>query len=42
MNHTCNKIRKEMKVTDLKTFIYADDITIRDDDIKEHEIRLAH
>jgi hypothetical protein len=40
ISNICNKIR-EMKVTDLKTFIYAGDIRIWDDDVKELETRLA-
>jgi hypothetical protein len=31
-----------MKVTDLKAFIYADNIMIWDDSVKELEIRLCH
>jgi hypothetical protein len=36
----CNKIKEKMKVTDLKTFIYSDDIMIWGDE-KEPDIRLA-
>jgi retron-type reverse transcriptase len=39
MNEICNKIR-EKKETDLKAFIYADDIW--GEDVKECETKLTH
>jgi hypothetical protein len=42
MNDICNKIREKMKVIELKTFIYAEDIKTWGDKMKEPETRLAH
>jgi hypothetical protein len=42
MNDACNKIKGKMEVSDLKAFIYADDIMILDDNVKELETKLAH
>jgi hypothetical protein len=39
MNNVCSKIKEEMKVTDLKAFIYADNIMILGDSMKELRIR---
>jgi hypothetical protein len=42
MNNACNKIKEKMKITDSTAFTYADVIIIRDDNVKELEIKLAH
>jgi hypothetical protein len=42
VNDVCNKIKEKMKVTDLKSFIYVDNIMIWGDSVKEFKIRLAH
>jgi hypothetical protein len=40
INDVCNKIKEKMKVIDLKAFIYAADIMICSDNMKELEIRI--
>jgi hypothetical protein len=42
MKDVCNKIQEKIKVTDLKSFIYADDMMIWGDKVKDLKIRLAH
>jgi hypothetical protein len=41
MNDIGNKIREKLEVTDLKTFIYVDDVMLWGNDMKEHRLRLA-